>query len=161
MFTFALLCILELSLSLSLPHLPVSPSLFWAYLFLAFNQFFSLDLVCFHLHFSVFVCIVSCDQLKLNLLQNDLIIFLPLHHLSLTFFLYPGQWRYPWSWPIIRSHIHSFEMFLSCHTNPLIGLQTFSLSLPHFRHVSYLLKSQWQLLVEDHIESAWFEKKYV
>lgn len=34
-------------------------------------------------------------------------------------------------------------------------------SLPHFRHVSYLLKNLWHLLVEDHLESAWFEKKYI
>ena len=55
---------------------------------------------------------------------------------------------------------HSFLWAISAnyHSNPLMALQTFSLSLPHLKRISYLLKNLWQLLVEDHIESAWFEK---
>ena len=51
-----------------------------------------------------------------------------------------------------------WDISASYHSNPLIALQTFSLSLPHLKHISYLLKNLWQLLVEDHIESVGFEK---
>lgn len=93
--TFVLLCRLDLSVFLPLSSpAEISPSPLWADLFIASNQFFNLDL---DLHISLFTCIVSCDQLKLNLPQNDLIIFSLSHHISLVFF-----WS-PWWWSI---HVH-------------------------------------------------------
>lgn len=77
-----------------LPSVSLSIHSFWSV--------FQLGPVYFHLHFSIFTCFVSCDQL--NLPQNDLIVFLPSHHLSvlpvfalangIPFFLSLRKWGY-------------------------------------------------------------------
>lgn len=67
-----------------------------------------------------------CDLLQLNLPRNDLIVILPLHHLSLlqvfalangvSSFLCPRWWRYPCHRPFPHHCIHSFDMFLPAIT---------------------------------------------